>query len=448
MSLIKFLVAVLLLCRLLPLDAQTRWMMNDPQNPAFILTTETTGDSITGFTRKGALIDYVGEQKLNFYKLAAGLKYPEIVHLAGKFKPGSTTSFDGVYNYLFTENRFQGLLSRDSLVITLLDKENQMVRVIRGAKAKPAPGTDFKQVTENVLRLTEQHLYDPVFLASKDWVDFRERMTANAPLIPDDMEMQVGFFAIVREFPLTHYSLQVTDAAREKPKANNEANFILSEPAPGTCLLRIRAFEGPRQGIDTIIDRIAAGNYTTLIIDLRGNGGGSNETALPLMAFLSPQPVYGGFFPNRKWYEQFRRPPSDSDYHYFNEFRAGTLDEFYRQAENGYGLYIKVIPAAKHFGGKVYVLTNQQMASTSEILALGLQENKLAVLAGKKTAGAALSGKKFTADKRVSVTIPVNDYISPLGYRIDKRGIIPDIKISAADELDYLLKYISSGSGQ
>ncbi|MET0392458.1 MAG: S41 family peptidase [Chitinophagaceae bacterium] len=443
MHLTKCLLAILLICRFPQSGAQTNWAMKDPLNPAFILTTQIDGDSVTGFTRKGALVDYVGEAKLNLYKMAAGLKYAEIVHFTGQFKPGSSTSFEGTWNYLFTENSFRAVVSKDSLIITLLDKESQTVRIVRGAKAGPDMGYNYTPVIKNILSLTEKYLYDTVFLASKDWQNFRERLTANAPLIPDDMEMQVGFFAIAREFPFSHYSQQVTDAGREKPAAN----FILSEPAPGTCLLRVRAFEGSRQAIDTVIGRIAAGGYTTLIIDLRDNGGGTHETALPLIAFLSPRPVYGGFFPNRKWYEQFKRPPSDSDYHYFNEFRAGSLDDFYRDAERGYGLYVNVIPSAKHFSGRVYVLTNQRTASTAEIFALGLKENKLAILAGKKTAGAALSGKKFSVDQRFSVMIPVSDYVSPLGYRIDKRGIVPDIKINSGDELEYLLKQVAAGTG-
>lgn len=443
----RYLLSLFLLCQFPRLDAQTRWTMRDPQNPAFILTTETAGDTITGFTRKGALKDYVGEARFGLLKMVAGLKFSEIVHFNGKFQPADPVNFSGTYNYLFNENSFQGIVSQDSLIITLLDKNNKIVRVIRGSKAGAAPATDFKQAIENILSLTEKYIFNPAFLVSKDWENFRERLRANAPLIRDDMEMQVGFYAIVRDFPFSHYSLQVTEAESEKPKTTG-GNFILSEPVPKTCLLTIRAFEGPRQAMDTVIDRIAAGEYTTLVIDLRDNRGGSNETALPLIAFISSQPLYGGFFPNSKWSEKFRRLPADSDYHYFSEFNSGTLEEFYRVAERGYGLYIKVIPSSKHFNGKVYVLTNQNTASTSEILALGLKENKLAVLAGRKTAGAALSGKRFPVDQRFSLMIPVNDYISPLGYRIDKRGIDPDIKIGSGDELDYLLKQIAGEAGK
>lgn len=449
MHLTKCLLILHLVCRFPQLEAQTtHWMMKDPLNPAFTLTTEINGDSITGFTRKGALIDYVGEAKLNLYKMATGLKHAEIVRLAGKFKTGTPTSFTGTYNFLFNENSFEGFLSGDSLLITLLDKDGKTIRVIRGVKtgAVAAAGYNYKQAVTNMLSLTEKHLYDSAFLASKEWQYFRERMEANAPLIRDDMEMQVGFFAIVREFPFSHYLLQADDGAKVKPLA--ASNFIVTEPAPGICLLSIKAFEGPRQAIDTVIGRIAAGNYTTMIIDLRDNAGGTHETALPLMAFIASQPLHGGFFPNWKWYGQFKRPPADSDAPSFNEFRAGTLEEFYREAGQGYGLRIHLIPSASHFSGKVYVLINQRTASTAEILALGLKENKLAVLAGKKTAGAALSGKKFPVDQRFSVTIPVSDYVSPLGYRIDKRGIVPDIKINTGDELDYLLKQLTAEAGK
>jgi carboxyl-terminal processing protease len=98
------------------------------------------------------------------------------------------------------------------------------------------------------------------------------------------------------------------------------------------------------------------------------------------------------------------------------------------------------VVSKKHFNGKVFVITNKSTASTAEIFALALKENKLATVVGQTTMGAALSGKKFKLDEEISIFIPQGDYISYAGYRIDKKGVKPDIEVKNEDEVQYILK--------
>lgn len=420
------------------LFAQTQWTITDPDNLNFMVTTEINANEITGKTRENALKDYVSGLKYRLVKLATSLKYPEIVHFSGTFTDEEKTKFSGTYDYLFNHYNCTGKITGDSISIVLLNQNNKRIKELRGFKNKPdLAAVNYKEEVQQILQLTEKNLYDPKFITTKKWRDFKHTLTANANRITDDLEIQTGFQAIAQNFPFTHYYLLKTPNEERKAK-----NFILSAINKETCVLKIKAFEGSRDKIDHLLDSISSKGYVNLIIDLRNNAGGTNETALPLMEFISEKPITGGIFPNQSWYQKFGRHPSITEYTLFNEFTAGTLTEFYKKAENGYGVYIKSVPAARNFKGKVYVLTNQNTASTSEVVALALKENHLAVLAGKKTAGAVLSGKQFAISKTLSLFIPVNDYISYSGYRIDMQGIEPDITLKTSDELNELLKMI------
>ena len=420
------------------LFAQTKWTITDPDNLNFIITTEINANELTGKTRENALKDYVGGLKYRLAKLATSLKYPEIVRFSGTFTDEQQTTFSGTYDYLFNHYNCTGKITGDSISIVLLNQKNKRIKELKGFKNKTGlAAVNYKEQVQQILQLTAKNLYDPEFTTTRKWKDFKEIMTANANRMTDDLEIQTGFQAIAQNFPFTHYYLLKTPKEERKAK-----NFILTAINKETCVLKIKAFEGSRDKIDYLLDSISGKGYVNLIIDLRNNAGGTNETALPLMEFISEKPITGGIFPNQSWYQKFGRSPSVTEYNLFNEFTEGTLAEFYKKAENGYGVYIKSIPAARNFKGKVYVLTNQYTASTSEVVALALKENHLAVLAGKKTAGAVLSGKRFEISETLNLFIPVNDYISYGGYRIDRQGIEPDIALKTDDELNELLKRI------
>ena len=57
-----------------------------------------------------------------------------------------------------------------------------------------------------------------------------------------------------------------------------------------------------------------------------------------------------------------------------------------------------------------------------------------------------LSSSKFIVDKNLTLKIPLNDYITYSGERIDKVGIEPDIEIESEKALEYTLNKITVGS--
>lgn len=90
----------------------------------------------------------------------------------------------------------------------------------------------------------------------------------------------------------------------------------------------------------------------------------------------------------------------------------------------------------------VVVLVNENSASASEILSCALQDNKKAKILGTKTFGKGIIQSIVPLNDGSGVTITVEEYISPSGNKIHKKGITPDIKVKQdsnkpLSQLDY-----------
>ena len=92
------------------------------------------------------------------------------------------------------------------------------------------------------------------------------------------------------------------------------------------------------------------------------------------------------------------------------------------------------------FKGKVYVLVNSNTASACEPLIDLLQKKHIATLVGPPSAGAMLSGQSFKINENYSLFLPISDYQTAEGDRLDKKGVIPEHKVRSENTLDYVLE--------
>jgi len=83
----------------------------------------------------------------------------------------------------------------------------------------------------------------------------------------------------------------------------------------------------------------------------------------------------------------------------------------------------------KPFAGSVVILTDEGSASTSEILAAGLQEAKRALIVGDGTVGAALGSTIEALPGGAIMQIPVAGFKTPKGVAIEGRGVQPDRRV-------------------
>ncbi len=420
--------------------AQEYWLMKHPYSFDYYITTEIKEGKIVGKTRRNALKETVGWLKFTMAKMTTSIKYPEIIYFEGNLKD---TVINGDFYNLFSHKKFRGIIKSDILTITLIDRNGQKMR-IRGLKVSRAkPMRDYSKIVQKIFKLTENNIYNQAFLKSKKWKRFKRKMNKLSQKIIDDLELQIAFSALARELPFSHYYLyRKKDMKKAKQPSQNYAK--LREVDSKTCILKVKSFLGTKHQMDSLITIIDKKKYQNLIIDLRNNSGGNHLSAFPLAEYVIDKPTISGVFPNKNWYKEFGRIPTQKDYANFTSFSGGSMDEWFAKAQQNYGVYFRVIPSAKHFNGKVYVLTNRRTASTCEPLVYAFKYHNYATIIGEHTAGAMLSSNEFKIGDDIVLRIPLNDYVTYSGKRIDKKGIAPNIEVKSEKALEYVLDKINN----
>jgi C-terminal processing protease CtpA/Prc len=87
------------------------------------------------------------------------------------------------------------------------------------------------------------------------------------------------------------------------------------------------------------------------------------------------------------------------------------------------------------------ILTSKSTASASEPFVYTLQKENIATVIGEKTAGAVISMEYFHL-QNLALTIPMLDYYTYDGKRLDKIGVEPNIKCDPKEALDVALRKI------
>lgn len=132
-----------------------------------------------------------------------------------------------------------------------------------------------------------------------------------------------------------------------------------------------------------------------LIIDLRGNMGGSFGSLMGIIGLLTDTPL-----------------------------KMGT--EIYKQGKET--RFIR--PHKKNYKGKIIVLVDGLSLSAAEIFAAAMQENNRAVIIGEKSAGEALPAMTTTLETGATFLFPVANFETPKGNLLEGKGVEPDINVA------------------
>ena len=155
-------------------------------------------------------------------------------------------------------------------------------------------------------------------------------------------------------------------------------------------------FDLTKDGVDEMVDK--AKKHKALILDLRGNGGGSEETLLRLMGNLSDHDV--------------------------------TVGEIKRRKETK-PLIAKTRGAAG-FKGQLVILVDSDSASASEVLARVMQLEKRGTVLGDHTAGKVMRSRTYVHQMGVDTVIVYAasvtdaDIIMSDGKSLEQGGVTPD----------------------
>lgn len=160
---------------------------------------------------------------------------------------------------------------------------------------------------------------------------------------------------------------------------------------------KMPAFDLEREKVVEIMSK--AKKHKSLIIDLRGNGGGDEETLLQLIGCIAPKDV--------------------------------TLGELHRR-KGTEPLVAKSRGADKVFDGKLIVLIDSRSGSASELFARTVQLEKLGTVIGDRSAGAVMRSRFFPfqlgADTVIfyAASITDADIVMSDGKSLEGVGVTPD----------------------
>ena len=187
--------------------------------------------------------------------------------------------------------------------------------------------------------------------------------------------------------------------------------------------------------------------YSNLIVDLRNNPGGSVPAGMAFATNVADTTFYGGVFLTQRYFEDHQSPPNVEEYTGFPHFTAANYDLLMEGIHNTKGVCLKIIPQQQTYNGKMYILTNGNTASTCEPIVYAFKHRKRAIVVGETTAGAMLTGEEFDLGNGFKLFLPTADYYAADGYRIDQKGVTPDIEVKQEEALEYVLNMIGQPKG-
>lgn len=188
-----------------------------------------------------------------------------------------------------------------------------------------------------------------------------------------------------------------------------------------TAILKIHTFAAgysKRRTSDLIKEASAKAKY--LILDLRNNGGGSVDNLNQLLSHFLPAGTAMG--------TNVGRPLASK----FQQETGGDATDAVAIANWSDSKVRTRSRVDTRFEGKVAVLINRGSASASEIAAAALRDCVDAKIIGSPTAGAVLVSTFVKLPGRYAMQVPLSEYVTIKGQRLEGNPVKPDIEIASA----------------
>jgi carboxyl-terminal processing protease len=225
---------------------------------------------------------------------------------------------------------------------------------------------------------------------------------------------------------------------KQRPPIVEPKSPIHAKIEPGIGLLRIFYFPGAfgmkfANALDHAIDDLKRQGCDRLIIDLRGNIGGSLGFArlasymcpdqIAIGHSLTPSRLRGGYDP-----QTLPRVPMPST-------RAELLLTLARFAVRDKSVMLLTQGLGKQpFHNRIVVLVNEWTNSAAEMVANFAAENKLATIVGQKTRGNVLGASNFRVGSAYWLRLPVFGWFTSKGRTLEGSGVLPDVPVEISPE--------------
>jgi hypothetical protein len=313
----------------------------------------------------------------------------------------------------------------------------------------PLTGT---AVFDSVVGVLGRSFYDPGYNGA-DWARLVARARPRMAAARSDGEAYAVISGLLRALGTSHLDLTAVPRVPRPPSPSTPASRApaASTPvvswqvlSPSLGYLRIESFSPSGAALtpevarmDSAFAQMAA--LPAIVVDLRGNEGGSVDLAYRLGQHLQGAPVPAGYFVVRRGYDRRGMraaapldtstvPALPTDGSVTGAMLAGAVD-----AAGGAAMLYVGGGLARPYTGRVAVLTDRGTGSAAEAVAAMLQETRGAVVVGERTAGAMLSSAEVLVAPGWRLRFPAMDYRTAAGRRVEGGGVAPDVPAPSAD---------------
>lgn len=188
------------------------------------------------------------------------------------------------------------------------------------------------------------------------------------------------------------------EITRENIKINHVESKVLEN---NIGYIEFNSFdEGCSEEFKTKLEELKSKNITSLIIDIRNNGGGLVDEALQIADYIIEKDKTLLITVDKKQHEEITKAKKDPQ-----------ID----------------LP--------IVLLINENSASASEILAGALKDNGKCTIVGEKSYGKGVIQELLTLKDGSGLKITTNEYFTPNRNKINEVGITPDIEVILDEKL-------------
>ncbi|MGZ3756604.1 MAG: S41 family peptidase [Mucilaginibacter sp.] len=247
----------------------------------------------------------------------------------------------------------------------------------------------------------------------------------------------------------------------------HEKGWTLKYVSPNTAIFKISDFEtwewkaDYRKWLDSVFASLKTRRVKNLVVDIRGNEGGDDQTRDEVLSYLANKP-FGCDYAMQRLYRFLSIPDALMPY-------LTTWDKSFKQAKDPKefilkdGLYqnkaelnancITIAPKENHFEGREFLLTDARNSSTSFTLANVFQQMQLGKIIGEPTSGnkRGINGGRFfflnLPNSKLEIDIPL--VWGSYGEQNPDEGVKPDYLVKETQKAihenrDIQLEYVLS----
>lgn len=313
----------------------------------------------------------------------------------------------------------------------------------------PLTGT---AVFDSVVGVLERHFYDPGYNGA-DWARLVAEARPRIAAASSDGEAYAVISGLLRALGTSHLNFTAVPrvslpapANPAAPRAPAASSPVVSWQvlSPSLGYLRIDSFEPSGAALVPEVARMDSAfaemaGLPAIVIDLRGNEGGSVDLAYRLGQHLHAAPVAAGYLVVRRGFDSrgmrtaaaldpatVPALPTDGSV-------TGATITYAVDAAGGAAMLYMGGGIDRPYTGRIAVLTDENTGSAAEAVAAMLQETRGAVVVGARTAGAMLSSADVTVAPGWRLRYPAMDFRTAAGVRVEGDGVAPDVPAPPAD---------------